>query len=250
MNEKSWRMRREIMEYPTKEAYENMTSKEREEIFGEFLREVKLKHKARKKYIYAFDDIKKKLLDNKGLFEYTNIKELESIIEKGSTIISKLGKRRGNAATGRALEHYIDFLKEISNDDEKRYAFTKTPEYELLTKEIYEEYVQEGGKKLVTHSIRERNKKIVEQKKQEAIDKRILRCEVCDFSFIDKFGIKFIECHHKTPISQTANNTKTTLKDLGLVCSNCHSMLHIQINGKYLTMEELKALLKKRKNSH
>ena len=66
-----------------------------------------------------------------------------------------------------------------------------------------------------------------------------LKCEICDFSFIDKFGVDFIECHHKTPISQSGV-TETTLSDLGLVCANCHRMLHRQFEGNFLTMDELK----------
>ncbi len=36
-------------------------------------------------------------------------------------------------------------------------------------------------------------------------------------------------------------------KDLISVCPNCHAMLHRKINGKYITPEELKAIVKKNK---
>lgn len=110
--------------------------------------------------------------------------------------------------------------------------------------ELEKEGVKEGDEKVVRHILRERNRDIVIKKKQEAIKKGCLRCEICGFSFIDKFGKEFIECHHKTPISQTGSGTKTKLEDLGLVCANCHRMLHSKFKGKYLKMEELKALLK------
>jgi 5-methylcytosine-specific restriction protein A len=104
--------------------------------------------------------------------------------------------------------------------------------------------VTEGMLRLVTHYARERDRNIVRTKKQQAIDKGILFCEVCDFSFINKFGVEFIECHHRTPISQSGV-TETTLDDLGLVCANCHRMLHKQFEGQFLTMEELKKKLNK-----
>ncbi len=99
--------------------------------------------------------------------------------------------------------------------------------------------VTEGKLRLVTHYARERNRSIIRAKKQQALQNKSLECEVCEFSFIDKFGVEFIECHHKIPISQSGV-AETKLDDLGLVCANCHRMLHKQFDGFFLTMEELK----------
>lgn len=99
--------------------------------------------------------------------------------------------------------------------------------------------VTEGKLRLVTHYARERDRNIIKAKKKEAIQTKNLKCEICTFSFIDEFGVEFIECHHKTPISQSGV-TETTLDDLGLVCANCHRMLHKQFDGNFLTMDELK----------
>jgi 5-methylcytosine-specific restriction protein A len=96
----------------------------------------------------------------------------------------------------------------------------------------------EGGRKLVWHIARERDKSIVREKKRRAIAEGNLNCEVCKFSFKDKFEINFIECHHRTPIS-TGGERETTLEDLALVCANCHRMLHKLIDGSYLAVEEL-----------
>tara|TARA_X000000950_G_scaffold37918_1_gene40476 strand:+ start:623 stop:1327 length:705 start_codon:yes stop_codon:yes gene_type:complete len=84
--------------------------------------------------------------------------------------------------------------------------------------------------KLVTykHLKRERNAKIVREKKK--IFKRMngrLFCEACKFDFKDKYGKRgedFIECHHINPIS--LGEKKTSLSDLVLLCSNCHRMIH------------------------
>lgn len=102
--------------------------------------------------------------------------------------------------------------------------------------------VMEGKLRLVTHFARERDRNIIRAKKKQALQSGNLNCEICQFSFIDKFGVEFIECHHKTPISQSGV-TETTLNDLGLVCANCHRMLHKKFNGNFLTMEELKELI-------
>lgn len=103
--------------------------------------------------------------------------------------------------------------------------------------------VKEGKLKLVSHFRRERNREIVRIKKQQAIQSNTLICEVCSFSFQEMFGVNFIECHHKTPISQTGI-TKTNLDDLALVCPNCHQMLHTKFEGRFLSVEELRQRLK------
>ena len=57
-----------------------------------------------------------------------------------------------------------------------------------------------------------------------------LFCEVCKFSFSDKYGSRgneFIEVHHTTPISNSnSDGDYICLDDLVLLCSNCHSMIH------------------------
>lgn len=80
-----------------------------------------------------------------------------------------------------------------------------------------------------THYVIERNRKLINRKKKQAIQKGNLRCEVCGFDFEEvygKLGVDFIECHHNKPVSEYLKTQKTYLKDLSLVCSNCHRMLH------------------------
>lgn len=99
--------------------------------------------------------------------------------------------------------------------------------------------VSEGRLRLVSHLLKERNSKIVREKKKWALNNGILKCEVCSFSFIDKFKVPFIECHHIEPISNMGER-ETRLEDLALVCSNCHRMLHTKFNNSYLSIQELK----------
>jgi 5-methylcytosine-specific restriction enzyme A len=99
--------------------------------------------------------------------------------------------------------------------------------------------VKEGELRLVSHLVKERNRKIIAEKKQQAIRKKAMNCEVCTFSFLRTYNSNFIECHHLSPIGQ-AGIRKTTLADLALVCANCHRMLHMKFNGQYLTIKQLK----------
>ena len=99
----------------------------------------------------------------------------------------------------------------------------------------------EGKELFRLHRIRERDSSITAAKKQKALEKGRLRCEVCGFSFIEVYNQEYIECHHLLPIKHGERQTK--LDDLALVCSNCHRMLHRKIGGKYLSIDELKSIL-------
>lgn len=173
-------------------------------------------------------------------------------IPVSSTLWDKVnfqGISQGNAceiANISNIDNYDILLQDIWNKFTPyfRTDFKTSPTFtEILETEIDNTdnsiSVAEGKLRLVTHYARERDRNIIRAKKQQAIQRQTLECEICEFSFINKFGVEFIECHHKTPISQSGV-TETTLDDLGLVCANCHRMLHKQFDGNFLTMDELK----------
>lgn len=76
----------------------------------------------------------------------------------------------------------------------------------------------------------------------------LLRCEVCGFSFVETYGeigAEFIEAHHKSPLGKVPGPRNTMVRDLALVCSNCHAMLHRA--NPLLKPEELKELVRSHK---
>jgi len=110
--------------------------------------------------------------------------------------------------------------------------------------ELDKDFESKEGKLLFrNHRIRERDSSISHKKKMIALSEGKYNCEVCGFSYQDFYGQDYIECHHKIPISLGERVTK--LEDLALVCSNCHRMLHRKINDKFLSIDELKELIKK-----
>lgn len=183
---------------------------------------------------------------------YIAKKSRDNIISISSTKwknIKLAGITQGNACK-------LENVKGIDNLDELLYdvwqnfqdSFTEIDQKSVITtastiNEIENNNpdisVPEGELKLVSHLVRERNQKIIAEKKNEAIINGNLKCEVCTFSFIKVFNVEFIECHHITPIS-ASGVTETTLNDLALVCANCHRMLHKKFDGKYLTIDELR----------
>ena len=102
--------------------------------------------------------------------------------------------------------------------------------------------VHEGQVLYKLHKVRERNLEIVKYKKEQAFKLYgKLSCEACVFVFQEFYGIigkGFIECHHKMPLYKIKVESKTSLDDLGLVCSNCHRMLHKEID--VLSIEDLR----------
>ena len=108
--------------------------------------------------------------------------------------------------------------------------------------------ISEGDIVLAQHLRRERNSKIVRLAKErfKTINNGKLFCEVCEFDFEKKYGslgIGFIEAHHKKPISKMKPGDITKIEDFLMVCSNCHSMLHLGDNC--ITHEMLKLKIDK-----
>jgi 5-methylcytosine-specific restriction protein A len=112
----------------------------------------------------------------------------------------------------------------------------------------YMEDAEEGRLLTKVHQVRERNKRIVRDKKKSTIKKfGTLKCEVCEFDFRETYGELgdgFAECHHIKPVSELDPNSKTRLSDLAIVCANCHRMIHRSRPWK--SIEELKTLLHSR----
>ncbi|HWB93721.1 MAG TPA: HNH endonuclease [Puia sp.] len=122
-----------------------------------------------------------------------------------------------------------ELIEAIEEDDESR-----------------DDSVLEGQILYRLHKVRERERKIVQRKKDQALAQSgKLICEACEFVFADFYGplgVGFIECHHRVPLSQFKVEKRTALDDLALVCSNCHRMLHKKIDA--LSIEDLKMLVR------
>ena len=123
------------------------------------------------------------------------------------------------------------------------------PPRESMTDE--QEEGEEGQVLSRMHHYRERNTKLVKDKKYRILrDTGELRCEICDFDFSIVYGDHgngFIECHHTKPLSELESGQKTSLSDLCLVCSNCHRMIHRK--RPWLSMKQLRQLVTSQKRT-
>lgn len=103
----------------------------------------------------------------------------------------------------------------------------------------------EGSVVLRLHMARERNRSLVEKKKQSVLTREgALQCEVCNFDFSATYGALgdgYIEVHHCKPLANIIVGEPTKLSDLAVVCANCHRMLHRR--SLTLSLDGLRAYL-------
>ncbi|MDP3073687.1 MAG: HNH endonuclease [Opitutaceae bacterium] len=87
----------------------------------------------------------------------------------------------------------------------------------------------EGRPKLVTHLHRERKPQLAKKKKADFGRKHGgIFCEACrrDYTNYGHLVDDIFEVHHRRPISESTGLVKTLLKDLAVLCPNCHRAIH------------------------
>lgn len=111
--------------------------------------------------------------------------------------------------------------------------------------DLEEEEFAEGKVLTRVHKARERSRAAVTKKKASVLKKTgTLACEACGFDFgrvYGDLGEGFAECHHTVPVSELKKGQKTSLKDLSILCANCHRM--INRSRPMLSVSELKLKL-------
>jgi len=73
-----------------------------------------------------------------------------------------------------------------------------------------------------------------------------LSCDLCGcFEAESEFGEAIFEAHHILPLADSEER-KTKLKDLALLCANCHRIIHraISFHKRWLTISEAKIILR------
>lgn len=108
----------------------------------------------------------------------------------------------------------------------------------------------EGRYLLRWHAYRER-KPGLRRRKIESVRRRgdPIACEVCKFDFEQYYGERgqgYIECHHVQPLHETGQR-EVSIRDLALLCSNCHRMIHTK--PPWLTLDELREIIQGQRNS-
>lgn len=154
------------------------------------------------------------------------------------------GYEKGGIGDKVVWEDYFENRESLKVVAEKICESRLFEEVTNLNKEEGEDESPEGKILYRLHRTRERNRSLVIKKKKAVFQKYgFLECEVCSFDFVKSYGehgSDFIECHHRIPLC-SVDSTRTKLRDLALVCANCHRMLH---RGKpWPSVEQLKEIM-------
>lgn len=206
--------------------------------------------------ILALSDLLNKLPIHSNAVAGANFRNANSVSMKLSNFMrfdpeyKGKGLQRGSNLEAQIWKEFVlnkETLEKIAIAIRENYSFSdiSSPpaEYELDD----DEEANEGRVLTRVHQARERNKKIVNQKKTKVLKETgALICEACGFNFVEKYGeigVGFAECHHIKPVSELKIGEKTKLSDLSIVCANCHRILHRQ--KPWLSLLELKNLIKK-----
>ena len=105
-----------------------------------------------------------------------------------------------------------------------------------------DEEFSEGGLLTRRHKSRERNRNVRKKLLESRKNKGQLVCEMCELtppSKDQRFLDTIFEAHHIVPLAQAKSNT-TRLKDMALLCANCHRLIHraISLEKRWLSIRE------------
>lgn len=100
----------------------------------------------------------------------------------------------------------------------------------------------EGTRKYVMHLIVERSKAVVKALKEHNDEV----CAICGMDFFERYGVRYIEAHHKKLVSEYQESYVVIESDLELLCSNCHRAVHIYMKTTHLDYQKIKEQLHKR----
>lgn len=131
---------------------------------------------------------------------------------------------RGGASTTELETHFspatIELAPSVAAPDEVPPEAKPSPSMEA----------EEGDVSLEEHLVRERNAALIDAKKADVLRATgRLACEACGFDFAVTYGEVgngFCEVHHTKPLASRSGSETTSLQDLAVLCSNCHSIIH------------------------
>ena len=97
----------------------------------------------------------------------------------------------------------------------------------------------EGNRRYVTHLLVERSSEVVQMLKH--ISSWV--CDICQLNFEKRYGVQYIEAHHKIPITTYSEEHEVCLSDFALLCPNCHKAVHVYMKTQTLEYDQIKTLI-------
>ncbi len=144
-------------------------------------------------------------------------------------IFAKAKKQKRNVTDSKLVNYYP---QPINKEDKLQKTF--------------ENKYREGAEKILIQTTWERNSRL----RKDAKIEYGVNCMVCDFTFDKYYGKKiggsYIEIHHTKSLAEAKKMRGTRIKDVIVICSNCHRIIHRK-KGNPLDWEFLKKVIKKRR---
>jgi 5-methylcytosine-specific restriction enzyme A len=137
----------------------------------------------------------------------------------------------GNKLDKEVLDEFLDDYEQMHRFAQSLRQAAAEDEPGNVSQLVGDEYesVMEGRYLLRLHRVWERKPALRERKIRSVLAHGgALACEACGFDFRQTYGDRgqgFIECHHVEPLHQTGERANS-IRDLALLCSNCHRMIH------------------------
>jgi predicted HNH restriction endonuclease len=161
----------------------------------------------------------------------------------------KKGLQRNNQDEQRVWNLFAYDQERLEEVASQILAFVESDEV-LQPTEDGDGYVEAEEGALVTrvHKTRERDVKLIREFKKMVKERTgSLICVGCDFESADMYGPEYadtMEAHHTIPVHTLKPGDKTNLKDLAILCANCHRIVHAR--KKWLTIPQLQQLVASR----
>lgn len=154
---------------------------------------------------------------------------------------------KGGSIDEEVLQEFLDDpaqMREVAEALRRAIAHDSITEQLTVPVDDEDDEAKEGRLLQRQHFVRERDNKLRRKKIADFLKThpRVL-CEVCGFDFEATYGERgrdYIEVHHVVPL-RASGETKTKLRNLILLCANCHRMVHR--STPWLTADELRGLL-------
>lgn len=182
-----------------------------------------------------------------------NFRNPDGVAWKTLNIASCHPDYRGSRTNGNSLDEKV--LSKFLSEPDVMHALAEATRNSVtdgeppdFPREVgYEnESAMEGRYLLRWHVYLER-KPVLRRRKIHAVLAKTgsLTCEVCRFDFARTYGERgrgYIECHHIEPLHVGGEGPRT-IRDLALLCSNCHRMIHTK--PPWPTPEELREIIQR-----
>ena len=182
---------------------------------------------------------------DKGMAEYfINFRKPRNMNEYIDVFVPILRKELETNLKGLGDFDLVDFFFHIAPNCENSFSDLETRKYLLGVESADADRgylsAMEGQVKIVSGKQRSRSRVM----RNRVLLDRGHTCEICGFDFLDTYGVEYAQVHHNYPISHGSRITE--LKDLTVVCPNCHVMLH---HTKFAGNNDLKRVVMRLRKS-